>query len=65
MAGSISATCATNNSVQIHLSFGATEAKPPEDVDAIIDVTETGTTLRQNKLRIADTNKLCESKQFL
>ena len=44
----------TNNSVQIHLSF-ATEAKPPEDVDAIIDVTETGTTLRQNKLRIADT----------
>ena len=45
----------TNNSVQIHLSFGATEAKPPEDVDAIIDVTETGTTLRQNKLRIADT----------
>ena len=43
-----------NKSVQIHLSFGATEAKPPEDVDAIIDVTETGTTLRQNKLRIAD-----------
>ena len=43
-----------NKSVQIHLSFGATEAKPPEDIDAIIDVTETGTTLRQNKLRIAD-----------
>ncbi len=43
-----------NKKVQIHLSFGATEAKPPEDVDAIIDVTETGTTLRQNKLRIAD-----------
>lgn len=43
-----------NKSVQIHLSFGATEAKPPEDVDAIIDVTETGTTLKQNKLRIAD-----------
>ena len=43
-----------NRDVQIHLSFGATEAKPPEDVDAIIDVTETGTTLRQNKLRIAD-----------
>lgn len=44
-----------NKNVQIHLSFGATEAKPPDDVDAIIDVTETGTTLRQNKLRIADT----------
>ncbi len=44
----------TNADVQIHLSFGATEAKPPEEVDAIIDVTETGTTLRQNKLKIAD-----------
>ncbi len=44
----------TNNDVQIHLSFGATEAKPPEEVDCIVDVTETGTTLRQNKLTIAD-----------
>ena len=44
----------TNHAVQIHLSFGATEAKPPEEVDCIIDVTETGTTLRQNKLKIAD-----------
>lgn len=44
----------TNRAVQIHLSFGATEAKPPEDVDAILDVTETGTTLTQNKLKIAD-----------
>jgi len=43
-----------NNKVQIHLSFGATEAKPPEDVDAIMDVTETGTTLKQNKLKIVD-----------
>lgn len=43
-----------NNAVQIHLSFGATEAKPPEDVDAIMDVTETGTTLTQNKLKIVD-----------
>ncbi|MDH3794918.1 MAG: ATP phosphoribosyltransferase [Nitrosopumilus sp.] len=43
-----------NKSVQIHLSFGATEAKPPEDVDAIMDVTETGTTLKQNKLKIVD-----------
>ena len=44
----------TNERVQIHLSFGATEAKPPEDVDAIIDVTETGTTLAQNGLRISE-----------
>lgn len=43
-----------NKNVQIHLSFGATEAKPPDDVDAILDVTETGTTLRQNKLKIVD-----------
>jgi ATP phosphoribosyltransferase len=43
-----------NKNVQIHLSFGATEAKPPEDVDAIIDVTDTGTTLKQNKLKIVD-----------
>jgi len=45
----------TNKSVQIHLSFGATEAKPPDDVDAIMDVTETGTTLTQNQLKIVDT----------
>ena len=44
-----------NKNVQIHLSFGATEAKPPEDVDAIMDVTETGTTLKQNGLKIIDT----------
>ncbi|RDJ31700.1 MAG: ATP phosphoribosyltransferase [Crenarchaeota archaeon] len=44
----------TNKNVQIHLSFGATEAKPPEDVDAIMDVTETGTTLTQNNLKIVD-----------
>lgn len=43
-----------NNMVQIYLSFGATEAKPPEDVDAIFDITETGTTLVQNNLKIID-----------
>lgn len=53
----------TNKNVQIHLSFGATEAKPPEDVDAILDVTETGTTLKQNKLKIAD--KVLESSAHL
>src|ERR671922_2047093 len=44
-----------NKKVEIFLSFGATEAKPPEDVDAIFDITETGTTLAQNKLKIIDT----------
>ena len=39
-----------NKKVEIFLSFGATEAKPPEDVDAIFDITETGTTLAQNNL---------------
>ncbi len=53
----------TNKKVQIHLSFGATEAKPPEDVDAIMDVTETGTTLKQNKLKITD--KVLESSAHL
>jgi ATP phosphoribosyltransferase len=43
-----------NNRVEIFLSFGATEAKPPEDVDAIFDITETGTTLGQNNLKIID-----------
>jgi ATP phosphoribosyltransferase len=43
-----------NKHVQIFLSFGATEAKPPEDVDAIFDITETGTTLAQNNLKIID-----------
>jgi ATP phosphoribosyltransferase len=44
-----------NPRAAIHLSFGATEAKPPEEADAIIDVTETGTSLEQNNLRITDT----------
>jgi ATP phosphoribosyltransferase len=43
-----------NKKVEIFLSFGATEAKPPEDVDAIFDITETGTTLVQNNLKIID-----------
>ena len=53
----------TNKNVQIHLSFGATEAKPPDDVDAIMDVTETGTTLKQNQLKIIDT--VLESNAYL
>jgi len=44
-----------NARAKIFLSFGATEAKPPEDSDAIMDVTETGTTIEANNLRIIDT----------
>ncbi|MEM3786775.1 MAG: ATP phosphoribosyltransferase [Nitrososphaeria archaeon] len=43
-----------NRSIQIYLSFGATEAKPPEEADAIADVSETGTTLEQNGLKPLD-----------
>ncbi|MCP8318445.1 MAG: ATP phosphoribosyltransferase [Candidatus Methylarchaceae archaeon HK01B] len=43
-----------NPKVSVFLSFGATEAKPPETADAIVDVTETGTTLDQNDLKIID-----------
>jgi len=52
-----------NKKVEIFLSFGATEAKPPEDVDAIFDITETGTTLSQNNLKIID--KVAESTAVL
>ncbi|MHA1917515.1 MAG: ATP phosphoribosyltransferase [Candidatus Ranarchaeia archaeon] len=44
-----------NKEVKIILSFGATEAKPPRDADAILDNTETGTTLEKNNLKILDT----------
>jgi len=44
-----------NSKVSIFLSFGATEAKPPEDADAIVDLVETGTTLEQNNLKAIET----------
>src|SRR5512136_98435 len=44
-----------NTRAKIFLSFGATEAKPPEDSDCIMDVTETGTTIEANNLRIIET----------
>jgi ATP phosphoribosyltransferase len=44
-----------NARVSVFLSFGATEAKPPENADAIMEVVETGTTLQQNNLKIIDT----------
>lgn len=40
---------------EVEFSWGATEVKAPELVDAIVDVTETGASLRANKLRIVDT----------
>jgi len=44
-----------NSKVSIFLSFGATEAKPPENADAIVDLVETGTTLEQNNLKAIET----------
>lgn len=38
----------------VEFSWGATEVKPPELADAIVEVTETGSSLRANKLRIVD-----------
>ena len=37
---------------QVEFSWGATEVKPPKLADAIVEVTETGSSLRANKLRI-------------
>jgi len=39
----------------VEFSWGATEVKAPELVDAIVDLTETGSSLRANNLRIVDT----------
>jgi ATP phosphoribosyltransferase len=44
-----------NSRAKIFLSFGATEAKPPENADLIVDVTETGLTMEQNNLKIVET----------
>jgi len=40
---------------EVEFSWGATEVKVPDLVDAIVDVTETGSSIRANKLRIVDT----------
>ncbi|HVL65112.1 MAG TPA: ATP phosphoribosyltransferase [Actinomycetota bacterium] len=49
--------------VKIFLSYGATEAKVPDIVDAIVDVTETGSTLRRNGMEIVDV--ILESRTHL
>ncbi len=43
----------------VEFSWGATEVKPPHLADAIVEITETGSSLKANNLRIVDT--LCES----
>ena len=53
-----------NVNVKVEFSWGATEVKPPMLADAIVEVTETGSSLRANRLRIIDT--LMESNtQFI
>ncbi len=54
--------------VEVFYSFGATEAKVPELMDVVVDLTETGSTLRRNRLKIIDTimestTKLIANKQ--
>lgn len=41
--------------VQVEFSWGATEVKPPMLADAIVEVTETGSSLKANRLRVIDT----------
>ena len=52
---------------KVEFSWGATEVKPPRLADAIVEITETGSSLRANKLRIVDeilvsTTKLIANK---
>jgi ATP phosphoribosyltransferase len=44
-----------NIPIEIEFSWGATEVKVPDLVDAIVDITETGNSIRANKLRVIDT----------
>lgn len=44
-----------NIPIHVEFSWGATEVKVPDLVDAIVDITETGSSLRANKLRIVST----------
>ncbi len=44
-----------NIPVKVEFSWGATEVKPPTLADAIVEVTETGSSLRANRLRIIET----------
>jgi ATP phosphoribosyltransferase len=46
---------ARNVQVKVEFSWGATEVKPPTLADAIVEITETGSSLRANRLRIIET----------
>ncbi len=46
---------ARNIPVKVEFSWGATEVKPPTLADAIVEVTETGSSLRANRLRVVET----------
>lgn len=57
-------------SASVEFSWGATEVKPPRLADAIVEVTETGSSLRANNLRIVEeilqsTTRLIANKQAL
>jgi ATP phosphoribosyltransferase len=52
-----------NIAVKVEFSWGATEVKPPILADAIVEVTETGSSLRANRLRVIET--VCESQTQL
>ncbi|MBN2488809.1 MAG: ATP phosphoribosyltransferase [Methanosarcinaceae archaeon] len=57
-----------NIPIDIHFSYGATEAKVPDLMDVVVDLTETGSTLRKNGLKIVDvmlesSSKLIANKQ--
>jgi ATP phosphoribosyltransferase len=57
-----------NIPIDIHFSYGATEAKVPDLMDVVVDLTETGSTLRKNGLQIVDvmlesSSKLIANKQ--
>ena len=47
--------CTQGVDATVEFSWGATEVKPPYLADAIVEVTETGSSLRANRLRIIDT----------
>jgi len=47
----------------VEFSWGATEVKPPKLADAIVEITETGSSLKANRLRIIDT--VCTSNTWL
>ncbi len=47
----------------VEFSWGATEVKPPKLADAIVEITETGSSLRANRLRVIDV--VCTSNTWL